>query len=201
VTFEITRAGTYGAISNRVNYPDAEDHWSSDYVGFLGARNLTEAQPDGNFGVGSRVSRAMFAHMFAMLERADLGSYNTSSFDDISTGRWYFRAVEWAADMGIIQGTGNGRFEPDRLVTREEMATMLYRYITFKGWDTTVAATREITFTDYAEISDWATEAVTLIQQLGIIVGRPGGAFDPQGITTRAEYATIFARLIQAFSK
>ena len=76
---------------------------------------------------------------------------------------------------------------------------MLYRYMQYKGWDLPLANARA-TFSDNAAIADWAAEAVTAVQRIGIIVGRPGNVYDPQGITTRAEYAAIFARLINAYA-
>ncbi|MCL2100013.1 MAG: S-layer homology domain-containing protein, partial [Oscillospiraceae bacterium] len=165
------------------------------------ARNLVSAGNSiGDFGPETKVSRAAFAHMFAQLERANLNQYSTSAFTDVSPASWYFAAVEWAAETGIILGVGDGRFEPDRLVTREEMATMLDRYIDYKGWDKLVPATRDMPFVDYDQISEWASPSVTVIQQLGIIEGRPGRIYDPKGIATRAEYATIFTRLIKIFS-
>jgi hypothetical protein len=218
VSFAVGRTGRYDVDYNAVNFEDAADHWAENYIAFLSARGLPEISTEANFGVETRVTRAMFAHMFAAIEGVNLNVYNEQSFTDVEPGRWFFRAIEWAADVGIINGVGDGLFAPNRLVTREEMATMLNRYIEYKGFEITeVAAAVEaengeatevaaanggdFVFGDDATIAAWAKEAVYAIQELGIIQGKPGGIYDPRGDTTRAEYAAIFARLIQAFSK
>ncbi|MCL2773750.1 MAG: S-layer homology domain-containing protein [Oscillospiraceae bacterium] len=201
ITFDATRTGEYDAIYNEREFNDISGNWAEKYIDFITARGLADAMDaNGDFEPGMPVSRAMFANMFANLERADLSKYTTSNFDDVKSGQWYFGAVEWAADNGIMDGTGDGKFEPNKLVTREEMSVMLDRYVKYKGW--AVKASNEKTaFADDGSISDWAAEAVSDMQQAGIITGKPGNIYDPQGITTRAEYATIFARLIQAYGK
>jgi hypothetical protein len=201
ITFDITRTGMYNIIYNPAEFPDAEDHWAEDYIAFMASRGLAgQINSEGEFGAEMLVTRAMFAQLFARLENADLSEYNTPSFSDVSARSSSFRAIEWAADNEIVEGVGGGRFAPNRLVTREEMAVMLDRYIKYKGREVN-KVNEKIKFNDEAEISDWAKEAVSDIQQTGIIVGKRGNIFDPQGITTRAEFAAIFTRLIEAYSK
>ena len=108
-------------------------------------------------------------------------------------------AVEWAADKGIVNGTGDGdgKFNPETNVTREQMAVMLSNYIRYKQYvlpTETMAA-----FTDESSISSWAFEAVKMIQSSGIVSGRPGNIYDPSGMATRAEVATIFARFVEIY--
>ena len=94
---------------------------------------------------------------------------------------------------------GNGEFKPDASITREQMAVILYNYIKYKGFALDTAASGA-GFTDSPQISSWAREAVTAIQKTGVITGRPGGVFDPRGIATRGEVATIFSKFVEAVS-
>jgi hypothetical protein len=200
VTFNITRTGTYDVIYNRQELPDVSGHWAEDYINFLSARNLADASnAAGEFQPELIVTRAMFAVMFAQIEGADLTGYSTSRFGDVRPEQWFSKAVEWAADAGIVQVGSDNLFAPNRRVTREEIAAMLYRYIQYKNWDTE-PADEEVTFADSADIADWAKEAAVFMRQTGIMEDKPGDAFDPQGAVTRAELAAIFARFIRVFS-
>ena len=141
------------------------------------------------------MTRAMFAQVLANLEGIDLAAFaNVSpSFEDVSADAWYFAAVQWAAEMGIVRGVGDGNFDPSRPITREQMAVMLHRYITIRDIEIPRDETTE--FIDQADISYWAVDAVGAIQAAGIIQGN-NGAFSPQNNATRAEVATIFARFL-----
>ena len=114
---------------------------------------------------------------------------------DTSPTAWYYGAVEWAANQGLVSGIGNGNFAPDRPITRQEMAVMLNRYIVSREIELPQGETS--IFTDQDTISAWAIDGVLAIQAAGIISGYPDGSFQPQGTATRAEVATIFARFLE----
>ncbi|MNE44841.1 Endo-1,4-beta-xylanase A precursor [compost metagenome] len=139
----------------------------------------------------------MFTRVLANLEGVDLGSYATSAFTDVPAGKWYASAVAWAAQSGIVNGTGQGQFSPDAVITREQMAVMLYNYTATKGYKPRAVTAAE--FTDAGSVSHWAQEAVESMAAAGILSGKPGDYADPQGETSRAEAAAVFARLIRAW--
>jgi len=142
------------------------------------------------------MTRAMFAQAIANMEGVDLDMYRqvTPTFDDVSSTAWYFAAVEWAARMGIVSGVGDGRFDPNSHITREQMAVMLYRYAQVRNIPLPVAQAER--FADFDTVSVWARNGVEAIQSAGFIGGRGDGRFDPLATATRAEVATIFARFI-----
>jgi len=170
--------------------------WYYDYVTIAATQNLFQGTAPRIFNPQANMTRAMFAQVLANMENADLTAYagTSASFNDAAQGRWYFTAVQWAANAGLIQGVGNGRFAPDDYITREQMAVMLHRFAEMRG----IVLPREDIdqFIDYAEKSPWAAEAVDTKAAAGIIRGRPNGRFDPQATATRAEVAAIFARLL-----
>jgi hypothetical protein len=120
-----------------------------------------------------------------------------AAFGDVAEGNWYYGAVNWAAQSGIVNGVGGGLFAPDHNITREQMAVMLYNYANFMDRD--LPRKRSGMFADEADISAWAKEAVNALYAASILSGRPGELFDPQGQATRAEVAAMLHRFILAF--
>jgi len=102
--------------------------------------------------------------------------------------------VAWAAANGIVNGIGGGLFAPNANITRQDMATILKRYMDAMG--KTIPANRQyITFIDNDDIADYAKGAVETLYCGGIINGKPGNIFDPKGTATRAEVAAMLHRL------
>ena len=117
-------------------------------------------------------------------------------FTDVPANKWFTDAVVWAADKGIVLGLGDGRFAPCNIVTRQDLAAILNRYVVFTGIELPVI--RDYTgFNDDADIANYAKEAVEKFFCAGIISGKPGNIFDPQGQTTRAEFATIIMNFLE----
>jgi len=106
--------------------------------------------------------------------------------------------VEWTANAGIVSGTGADRFSPDEPITREQMAVMLYNYLSYKGYTLKASDENSQPFSDSASISGWAQNAVESMRRLGIILGKPGNLADPQGNATRAECSMVLKRIIEA---
>jgi hypothetical protein len=114
-------------------------------------------------------------------------------FDDVPAGTWYTDAVIWAAENKIVEGYGNGKFGPSDDITREQLATILYRYAQTKGKGFTGAWMFPLNFPDAAEVSDWADEAMHWMVMNGVIQGK-SGKLVPQGGASRAEAATMIQR-------
>jgi len=174
--------------------------WFYDYVAMVHINGLFTGTSASTFSPNISITRAMFARILANLERVDLTVYTVSRFTDVPDGQWYTSAVEWAADMGIVNGYGNSLFGSNDEITREQMAVMLNNYIDFKGITLPIVRTPSA-FADETELSSWAADAVKAIQTAGIISGRQGNMFAPKATATRAEVATIFARFIEAVAQ
>ena len=142
------------------------------------------------------MSRAMLVTVLWRLEGSPTVT-GTTKFTDVVKDSYYETAVAWAAKDEIVKGYGGGLFGPDDNVTREQVATILERYMNYKG--ITFAGTMAYkVFADSADISDWAEGAVQLMSKMGVINGKPGDIFDPQGDATRAEVAAIIHRFCEA---
>jgi hypothetical protein len=196
----INGAGTYGVIENKVSFPDVAGHWAGEYIDFVATRKLYAGNDKGEFSPNGTMTRAMFAQVLANIDGVDLTTYKTSPFSDVPTGTWYTASVEWAADKGIVAGSGNGTFSPNAEIIREQMAVMLNSYAKYKG--ITLPANQASTaFADESTVSSWAIDAVKDIQKAGIIGGKPGNLFDPKAAATRAEVATVFTKFIESILK
>jgi len=175
----------------------AHGAWYHGYVTVVALEGLFEGTAYRTFSPQMNMTRAMFAQVLANLEGVNLAAYASTSptFGDVAPNAWYFAAVQWAAEAGVVQGVGGGNFAPHDNVTREQMAVMLYRYANMRN--ITLLTGFATPFADQASISPWAVDAVAAIQDAGIVQGRGGGIFDPQATATRAEVAAIFARFLQ----
>ena len=107
--------------------------------------------------------------------------------DDCST------AVGWAAERRLVLGTGGGRFEPDRPITREEAAVLLRRWAALQGRDTFLPV-GAAACNDYADISPWADDSLYWATDTGLLEWSPGGRLDPGGTLTPSEATDIFHR-------
>jgi len=196
VTFNITSLGTYDVIYNGHVFDDVRSaYWAAKDIAFVAARKLFEGTGNNLFSPDAPMTRAMFTQVLANLEGLDSNSKVESVFSDVPNGQWYAAAVNWAAESGIVKGTGQNKFSPQERITREQMAIMLYNYALSKGYK--LNAITEAKFADEDSISPWAREAVNFIAEADILAGKPGGYFDPKTNASRAEAAAVMSRLIR----
>ena len=169
--------------------------WFYGAVAYANFHSLFEGVGGGLFAPQSSMTRAMFAQVLYNIEGAGGEGYsNTLDFSDIVADAWYFKAVSWAYANGIVEGF-DGRFDPDRPITRQEMALMLYRYAEYKGCE--IPANRDIPdFSDYSRISNWAESAARALAEAGVLSGS-NGEFMPGKNATRAEVAQMFKNFMR----
>lgn len=118
------------------------------------------------------------------------------TFADVADGLWYTEAVEWAAANGIVEGDGES-FYPEADLTREQAATILYRYVQYLGGGFTGAWAFRLDFADLAEMNEWAYEGVSWCVMNGIIEGDDNGLLRPGDGLERCEMATLVYRLCE----
>ncbi|MCL1925477.1 MAG: S-layer homology domain-containing protein, partial [Defluviitaleaceae bacterium] len=166
--------------------------WYHSYVNRVSSLGIFQGTGEAIFSPQINMNRAMFAQALANMNRLDITGL-VSNFSDVSSNAWYSAPIAWAANAGIVQGTGYGQFSPNMNITREQIALMLFNYANYRG--ITLPTTGWTGgFADANSISPWASVAVEALNSAGVITGRPGGAFDPQANATRAEVAAMFAR-------
>lgn len=173
-------------------YTDVAAHqWFAPAVSFVTERNLMVGIAPGQFEPEGRMTRAMMATVLHRLAGTPTVS-GAAGFADVTAERWFADAVSWAADSGVVTGVGGGRFDPDGLVTREQMAVMLYRMAAYLGLDTAVQGGLS-GFSDSGEASSWAEAALAWAVGADILQGEDGRLM-PQGTASRAEIAAVLMR-------
>ena len=116
-------------------------------------------------------------------------------FGDVAVDSWYHDAVQWAAENSIVYGIGNSLFAPEKAISRQEMAVMLYRYAEAKGYE--IPKNRDMPdFADLEQIDIWAETAAQKLSEAVILSG-DGVNFKPKDTATRAEVAQMFKNFMQ----
>ena len=115
------------------------------------------------------------------------------AFSDVARNDDGATAAAWCREAGLLLGTGDGRFSPDRPLTREELAVTLRRYARILGRDTFLPA-GAAECNDYADISPWADDSLYWATDTGLILWAEGGLMAPQGTLTAEEVSGIFTR-------
>ncbi len=115
---------------------------------------------------------------------------SAASFTDVAVDAWYADAVAWAAENGIVNGYGDGNFGPEDTITREQLASMMYRSSGSPDAEGSLDS-----FSDASSVSDWAAAALSWAVENNIIRGMGDGSLQPQGNASRAQTAQIFLNL------
>ncbi len=212
-TFErVTKAHTIAAIFQKVIDPMtcpkdetcpihafsdiSTTAWYHDGVHYCIENGLMKGASATLFAPNADATRATIVTILWRLQGSPVVNY-AMSYEDVEQNVWYTEAVRWAASEGIAIGYGNGRFGPNDPTTREQLATMLYRYEQkYGGGGFTGEWMFLLDFTDRGEVSDWAYEAMCWMTMNHVIEGKGNKVLDPQGKATRAEVATAIARYI-----
>lgn len=187
-----TTTPTYNAF---VDVPSSR--WSATYINKLASLGIINGTGGGYFEPTLYVTREEFVKMLAGVAGANVTGYTSSRFPDVPLSRWSAPYIAWAADRGITTGTDGGNFAPTMRITREEMATMIYRYVQSAG-KTLPAKNAPVIFADANLISGWAQTPVSVMQQAGIIDGNVTNGrytFDPKVSASREECAKMLAVL------
>lgn len=173
--------------------------WFYAAVKYAVQNELFTGTADTTFDPGAEMTRSMLVTVLCRLEgKPQVAAAN--SFTDVKSGQWYTDAVLWANANGIVEGYGSELFGTNDPITREQMASILHRYASYKGYDVT-AATNLNAYTDAADISSWAQTAMSWANAEGLITGRTTTTLASGGTATRAEVASILKRFVEGFVK
>ena len=184
------------ANTEKPEFTDINGHWAEKIINEAVKTGIFSGIEKDKFGPDVDITRAMIITLLHRLS-GDNGSYE-HNFSDVAAGMYYAKAMAWGADKNIVSGYGNGIFAPDKNITREEVAVMIYNYAKAMGMDVSnIEGMAVYEFTDYGDISDWAVTAVRFCINAGIISGRTDGSFDPNGFATRAEAASMLIRFTE----
>lgn len=178
VQLELSGSTTVKIIDNSKTFDDTKDHWSRDEVNFVAARELFNGVGGNQFGVSQPMTRGMVNTVLARLAGVDTTPSQGQA--------WYEVGTDWAKKNGISDGTN-----PTAPVTREQLATLLYRYAGSPSVSGTLHAA------DAASVSDYAEDALLWANQNGIVNGVGSNTIAPKDNAQRAQVAAMLARYLQ----
>ena len=173
-------------------YTDIGNHWAKDSIEAALTLGFFQGTSSTTFSPEKTLTRAeMVTVLYRMAGTPEATA--TNPFRDVAPDRWYTDAVTWAAANGIVLGKTADRFDPNAPVTREQIASILYRYATYLGMD--VSARSELSgYSDAGKISNYAKEAMSWAVATGLIHGMTHAVLSPGGSATRAQAATLAIR-------
>ena len=200
VTVKASFAKDDAPVDTGLPFTDVKaDDWFYEAVKYAYDNKLMDGTSSTTFAPLMTTNRAMIVTILWRLEGSPVVNY-AMNFSDVESGVWYTEAVRWAAAEGIVKGYSDTVFAPDDTVTREQLATILYRYAEYKEYD--VSAKGDLTtFADGSTVSTWAADGMTWAVGAQLITGKDGGKLDPTGTATRAEVATILMRFCENVAK
>ena len=186
VAVTLSDGDTVKVVDNSKTFDDvADNYWGAEAVDFAVSRELFAGTSATTFAPDTAMTRAMIVTVLARFEGVDTTTGST----------WYEAGQQWAMENGVSDGTNM-----DASLTREQLATMLYRYAQSKGYDTTQGGMAIREYADFEQISDYAVEAMTWAVNTGLISGTSTTTLSPQGLATRAQVATILMRFIEGMA-
>lgn len=174
-----------------VELNDISGHWAEQSIIALEKKGVISGYADNSFKPDNVVTRCEFVKM--IVSAFKLGGKSDTSYTDVSENHWALDYIQAASYYGIITGNGDGSFNPDGIITREQAATIIYRAISLKC--TLPEGVSD--FTDIGSISDYALRPILDLAGAGLINGTGNGVFSPAENTTRAQSATLINNVLE----
>ena len=177
-----------------------EGAWYEDAAAYVYKHGLMAGTSATTFAPDVTTSRAMIATILWRMAGSPVVNY-AMNYTDVTQGQWCSEAIRWATSEGVVTGYGNGLFGTNDPITREQLATMLWRYAQTEGYDVSIGEnTNILSYTDVADLSEYAIPAMQWAVGAGIINGTgDGSTLTPQGQATRAQAAVMLMRFCEEY--
>lgn len=185
----VTVSAYFAPAASALPFNDvAYKSWYYDAVKFVYDKGIMDGVSYYKFAPDATITRGM---VVTMLWRMAGEPYEAAAgFTDVAAGRYYTTAVAWAAKNGIVEGMTATTFAPDQAITREQLASILYRYakwLGFSGYGSDISG-----YTDAGKVSSYAYDAMSWAVRSGVVTGTSARVLDPQGTASRAAAAQMF---------
>lgn len=170
----------------------ALSNWFYEPVSYVYSKGIMNGVTASEFRPNETTTRAMAVTVLYRLAGSPKVS-GTTTFKDVPANSWFASAVKWASDNGIVKGVSSTMFAPGNKVTREEFATMIYRYAQYKHYSTSANDSLTL-YTDRGKVSGYALDAMKWACAERILDGVGNNMLDPHGSATRAQLAAMIFR-------
>lgn len=177
-----------------------EGAWYADAAAYVYEHGLMAGTSATTFAPDVTTSRAMIATILWRMAGSPVVNY-AMDYTDVAQNQWCSEAIRWATSEGVVTGYGNGQFGTNDPITREQFAVMLYRFAQEQGYDVSIGEnTNILSYTDVADLSEYAISAMQWAVGAGIINGTgDGSTLTPQGQATRAQAAVMLMRFCEEY--
>lgn len=169
--------------------------WYYDDVAYVYDTGLMTGLTATTFGPNLSTTRGMIVTILWRMENEPAAKHGCP-FADVRRGSYYEQAIAWASENGIVTGFDSSTFAPDRAITREQLAAILFRFAAYRGMDAVTLRENLSSFQDQAAISAYAVSALNWAVGEGLMQGT-GDKLEPTGSATRAQVAAMLRRFIQ----
>ncbi len=168
--------------------------WYYPYVRTMVQQSLMNGVNDTSFSPNGTLTRGMLVTILFRMQGEPEAA--PASFTDVEEGKWYTKAVNWASECGVVKGFTDNTFRPNDPVTREQAATILFRYAPVMGRSNTARASLN-EFIDHQEINGYAVEPMEWAYANGILTGVPGKMMQPLGFAARNQVAKMLVTFLE----
>ncbi|GGG82616.1 hypothetical protein GCM10010918_45060 [Paenibacillus radicis (ex Gao et al. 2016)] len=205
-TLKLKNGGYATILKHRAEFRDLKAAaYAEQAITVLADRFIVQGDGAGQFKPLDPLTRAQFTAMILRAigidTQAGSGSEQSSVFPDVNSNSWYAGTVTEAYRLGLVQGSADGKFNPEQPLSRQEMVTMIYHALAFNGkipgWSKEEAERVKAEFADGGAIAPWAAEAAAFAKSLGIVRGNEKEQFEPLAIANRAQGAIVIYELLR----
>ncbi len=191
--------------SGAAAFSDINGYWAEQDILLMASKGYVSGVGDGLFAPDAAVTRAQFAALLVKALGITGQGGQAPLFSDVPDGYWGAAAIDAAAEHGLLSGVGNGLFQPDSSITREELAVMVARALQWKGASADLTPEQVYQalsgYTDAGQVDGWAREAVAVCINRGLISGRSAASLSGQSDTSRAEAVVVLEKLLQSLGE
>lgn len=177
-------------------FTDITNHWAKASINYVVEQGLFDGTTSKTFSPNASMTRGMFVSVLGRMSKVNPTA--DSNFTDVPKDMYYAPYIAWAAEKELVNGIDETHFAPNVNITREQMVTLLARYLETQTDIQLTDKATAVNFSDRAQISAYAMESIAKMQTAGLITGRENNQFVPKGNATRAEVAALLTRYLKA---
>ena len=172
------------------SFTDINGHWAKQAIDYVVSKGYFAGLSNTEFGPNKSITRGQFVTVLGRILNVNTNEYRTQNFKDVKSGSYYSAYISWANKMGLVSGLGQGKFGPDKELTREEMAVIMSKFLKISNRNLNPKGNTN-GFKDQGNIEPWAKDAVSEMARLGVVSGMNDGSFAPKSPFTRAQVAQV----------
>ena len=174
-------------------FSDLPENEAAGSIMNMVARGILKGMDNGKFEGELPITRAMVATVLKRLSK-DQTINNVSNFKDVKDTDWFAEAVKWAQSQGLIKGYEDGTFKANNLVTRQELAVIIERFLKIHG--ITMEEIKELSYKDLDTLPAWSKDAIIAMAKIGLVEGQTEEMYNPASEFTREELAVMLEKII-----